>query len=272
MIKTDRAGRLAAITAELTENPGRMYSLNYFSQRFGTAKSTISEDLTAISRALEENNTGEVRTYPGAAGGVSYLPAIHPQRDKRMLEQLARELAAPQRRLPGGFLFYSDLLFNPAVTAPLGRVFAALFAPLEPTQVLTLETKGIPLALFTAHSLNCPLLIARRTNRVTEGPAVSTNYLTGSARRIETMFLPRRSLARGSRVLVIDDFMKAGGAALGLSQLVKEFEANVVGTGVLIATRAPASKLVADYSSLLELVACDETGTVIKVLWRAELD
>lgn len=78
------------------------------------------------------------------------------------------------------------------------------------------------------------------------------------------MFLPKRSLAAGSNVLIIDDFMKAGGSALGLEHLVKEFDARVVGTGVLIATGQPVDKLVSKYSSLLTLNP-DET---ISVTWE----
>lgn len=266
MKKIERAVRLAAIATDLAENPGKVYSLNYFCEKFNAAKSTVSEDLAVINRAFAHNRTGAVKTFPGAAGGVCYVPASDLGQGKMMLAQLAAELEAPQRKLPGGFLFYSDLLFNPAVTARISRLFAAMFSPLEPTQVLTLETKGIPLALFTAYYLHCPLLIARRTNRVTEGPSVSTNYLTGSGRRIETMFLPKRSLGLGSRVLIIDDFMKAGGSTLGLTQLVQEFDAVVVGIGIFIATREPADKLVKNYSALLELDNSDGKES-IKVVW-----
>ena len=48
----------------------------------------------------------------------------------------------------------------------------------------------------------------------------------------------------GAKVLVIDDFMKAGGTARGLIDLASEVGANVVGTGVLIATDQPEKKLV----------------------------
>ena len=248
-----RLSRLAAISVELAENPARIYPLTYFCQRFNLAKSTISEDMSVIDQAFRENGFGSITSFAGAAGGVCYMPAADMNRYNEMLQQLAEQLMEPRRQLAGGFVFYSDLISNPAVASAIGRLFAGVFSSSQPNCVLTLETKGIPIALFTAHYLNCPLLVARRNNRVTEGPTVSTNYLTGSARRIETMFLPRRSLNADSRVLIIDDFMKAGGAARGLAQLVGEFDAAVVGTGVMAVTREPAQKLVSDYVALLEL-------------------
>lgn len=267
MSKSDKLSRLAAISAELAENPARIYSLTYFCQRFELAKSTISEDIALIDQAFRENEFGQIASFAGAAGGVCYMPSASINRHRDMLQQLAEQLMAPRRQLAGGFVFYSDLISNPTVASAIGRLFAGIFSSCQPNCVLTLETKGIPIALFTAHYLNCPLLVARRNNRVTEGPTVSTNYLTGSARRIETMFLPRRSLTGDSRVLVVDDFMKAGGAARGLAQLAGEFDAVVVGTGVMVATREPTQKLVSDYIALLELDLSQEGQTHARIVW-----
>ena len=266
MSKSNRNRRLVAMAAELMDNPGRVYSLNWFCTKFGIAKSTASEDLTFVNEVVEQDVGGFIMTNPGAAGGVYYRPGPSKGDRLEVLKQLAGELASPERRLPGGFLFYSDLLFNPAVTARLGRIFAGIYGPVSPNHVLTLETKGIPLALFTAYYLNCPLVIARRSNKVTEGPSVSTNYLTGSGKRIETMFLPKRSLPGGSRVLIIDDFMKAGGSARGLEQLVVEFDSQVVGIGVLISTALPEKKLVEHFTALLELGPDEKSD--IRVTWE----
>ncbi len=267
MGKADRLSRLAAISLELAENPARIFSLNYFSEKFSLAKSTVSEDMAVIDQAFRDNGFGSIASFAGAAGGVCYRPAPDISRYHHVLEQLSEQLVEPRRQLAGGFVFYSDLISNPSVASALGRLFAGVFSCCQPNCVLTLETKGIPIALFTAHYLNCPLLVARRNNRVTEGPTVSTHYLTGSARRIETMFLPRRSLEKDSRVLIIDDFMKAGGAARGLAQLAGEFEATVVGTGVMAVTREPEQKLVSDYVALLELDLSQEGQTNARIVW-----
>lgn len=268
MTKSNRNRRLVAMAAELMDNPGRVYSLGWFCDRFGIAKSTASEDLTFVNEVVQEDVGGSIITIPGASGGIFYRPGPSKGEGFDVLGQVAAELKSPQRRLPGGFLFYSDLLFNPAITARLGRIFAGIYGSSSPNQVLTLETKGIPLALFTAYYLNCPLLIARRSNKISEGPSVSTNYLTGSGKRIETMFLPKRSLPRGSQVLIIDDFMKAGGSARGLEQLAIEFDSEVAGIGVLISTAEPQQKLVESYTALLRMGPEDYQ---IKVAWEENL-
>jgi purine operon repressor len=171
---------------------------------------------------------------------------------------LATRLTEPERVIPGGFLYMADILFMPDLMIQVGEVFRTRFAHLAPDYIMTVETKGIPLAFTTARAFGLPLVIVRQGSKVTEGPSVSINYVSGSTKRIQTMSLPRRALAPGSKVVVIDDFMKAGGTAQGMIDLANEVGAKVVGTGVLIATHEPEKKLVEEYLALLMLHGVDQ--------------
>ena len=131
--------------------------------------------------------------------------------------------------------------------------------------VVTVETKGIPIALMTANALNVPLIILRRDSKVTEGSTVSINYISGSTGKIQTMSISKRALKSGAKVVIIDDFMKAGGTAKGMMDMMKEFDARVMGIGVMIATREPSNKLVEDYIPLLILEGVDEITKRIRV-------
>jgi len=51
------------------------------------------------------------------------------------------------------------------------------------------------------------------------------------------MTLTKRAIPQNAKVLIIDDFMKAGGTAKGLTELVHEMNGKVVGTGVLVAKK-----------------------------------
>ena len=73
---------------------------------------------------------------------------------------------------------------------------------------MTVETRGIPLAVFVARVFNIPVVMARRVGQITEGSTVSINYVSGSSKQIQTMALPKRALPSSARVLVIDDFMR----------------------------------------------------------------
>jgi purine operon repressor len=117
--------------------------------------------------------------------------------------------------------------------------------------------------MMTAHAFHVPLVIIRRDAKVTEGSSVSINYVSGSSRRMQSMTLAKRALPEGANVLIIDDFMKAGGTTRGMIDLMSEFKAQVIGIGVMVETSEPAEKLVTDYVSMAMLEKVDETNKKI---------
>ncbi len=260
-----RSERLPAMTKMLVDRPNQVISLSEFTERFGAAKSTVSEDLAIVKGVFADQGLGRIETLAGAAGGVKFVPATQPADVRAIVEDMCRDLSDARRILPGGFLYMSDLVSSPRLMSRIGEVFATQFVPAAPTVVVTLETSGIPVALMTARALDVPLAIVRRTSRVTEGSVVTMNYVSGSAKRIETMSLSRRALSEGSRVLIVDDFMKAGGSARGLVDLVEEFGAETVGIGILVETGAPRQKLVKEYVSLAVLESVDEERRFVHV-------
>lgn len=255
-----RSERMVRLTRSLLNHPGEPLSLTDMAERLATAKSSLSEDLAIIRDVLETDGDGTLRTHLGAAGGVLYEVGISDRYARKFAHEAIARLSHGDRVLPGGYLYMSDVLSESDSLSTVCKMFAKLFAKRSPDVVLTVETKGIPLAVMTAQFLHCPFVIARRDHRVTEGSSVSINYVSGSDRRIQTMSLSRRSIRQGARVLILDDFMKAGGTVKAMKGLMSEFDAVVVGTGVFMETKTPAEKLVSDYISLLSLTSVDEQG------------
>ena len=105
-----------------------------------------------------------------------------------------------------------------------------------------METKGIPVALMAAEALRVPLVIARRATKVYEGSAVNISYVSGSG-AIETMALSRRAVKEGQRALIVDDFIRGGGTARGMQELMKEFGVTVAGTCFVLALDSPKTPL-----------------------------
>lgn len=258
MKKWRRSERIPVITKFLLENPNLLLSMNFFAEFFQVAKSSISEDISIIRNVFQELEFGKIETVTGAGGGILFRPNLSPQEKTDFLQELAEKLTDPSRILPGGFLYITDLVFDVQIAQKVGKIFADHFISLAPQYVVTMETKGIPLALMTAKYLHVPLVVVRDGGRVTEGSAVSLNYVTGSSRHIRLMSLSRRALPQESQVIIIDDFMKAGGTVKGMVELLAEFKAEVLGIGVLIDTELPQQKLVTNYYSLLKLSKVDE--------------
>lgn len=258
MEKLRRNERIGALMNVLTNRPNHIFTYNYFTDKFNAAKSTISEDIVILKRLVNKLNLGHIETISGAAGGVKFVPQMSQNQIKEFLMETCEYLSSTDRIIPGGFIYMTDILYYPDIVNNIGRIFASYFANKDIDYVVTVETKGIPIALTTANVLNVPLVIVRRNAKVTEGPTVSINYVTGSTKQIHTMSLSRKAIKEGSNVLIIDDFMKAGGTAKGIKDMMKEFNVNVSGIGVFISTEHPNDKLVKDYISLLTLKGVDE--------------
>ncbi len=270
MSRVRRVERIAALSKMLADRPHELIPLSYFCEYFGIAKSTLSEDLLSVRQSFNAFDLGVVETVFGAAGGVRYLPYRRGNAANKVLRKITESLTSGSRIIPGGFIYMSDILYDWNLMEAVGEIFMTRFADLRPDCIMTVETKGILPAMMVARAFNKPLVIARRDSRVTEGSSISINYLSGSTKRIQTMSLTKRAMQPGQRVIIIDDFMKAGGTAKGMSELVRESGATTVGIGVLVATARPDRKLVDHYMPLLVLRKVDEEAK--KVNLEPQLD
>ncbi|MEK3688126.1 pur operon repressor [Paenibacillus sp. FSL R10-2736] len=259
MKKLKRSQRLVDMTQFLLEKPHDLLPLSTFAERYGAAKSSVSEDLAIIKEVFEGEGMGELQTLAGAAGGVRYIPRMQMDMALAFVNRLCGQLEQSDRILPGGYLYMSDLLGLPSLMEQAGKIIATAFYGVEIDVVMTVETKGIPLAYATAAQLGLPVVLVRRDHQVTEGSAVSINYVSGSHKSIHTMSLSRRALREKSRVLIVDDFMKAGGTVRGMVDLLGEFNAEVAGVGVLVESGAveKEERLLHDYVSLVKLTEVD---------------
>jgi purine operon repressor len=246
-----RTERIGAIIKILTDTPEKIYSLAYFCEMFDAAKSSISEDIKSAGEAIAFTGTGYLETVAGAKGGVKFVPDITDEKVAALQEEFCERLSDPSRLLGGNFIYTSDLFYDPELIQRIASVFARKFRNSGADYVATVETKGIPLAARVSHLLNLPLVVIRREAKISEGSTVSINYFSGSYDRIQRMSMSKRAITSGSKVLVIDDFMRGGGSVVGISEMVQEFGSTVCGVGVAIASVVPEKKKVDDYTCLV---------------------
>ncbi|MBQ9324448.1 MAG: pur operon repressor [Clostridia bacterium] len=253
MEKVRRNERLSAMLKTLSDTPNHIFTLSTFCEMFGSAKSTTSEDIDILRDVVTSFDLGEIATVTGAAGGVMYRATVRKSQARQYIEGLCKQLSGTDRVLPGGFLYYSDILSDPLITRKMGAILATEYFDDEPDFVLTMETKGIPVALTTAHALGVPLVIARHSSKVYEGSAVNINYVSGSSGNIQTMSLARRAISKGQRCLIVDDFLKGGGTAKGMIDLMREFNVEVIGMAFVMSTKTPVRKRISGEKSLMTL-------------------
>jgi purine operon repressor len=261
-----RSNRIVALTDYFLENPHELVQLPYFTEIYHASKSSISEDLDIIDYMFKHEGIGYLQRSAGAAGGVRYIPHYAKDKGMQFIRELCEKLEDPARILPGGYLYMSDILGDPKQVRKIGRILASEISHLNIDVVVTVATKGIPLAYAVASFLDVPVVIVRRDPKVTEGSSVSINYVSGSSRKIQTMVLPKRSLREGANVCIVDDFMKAGGTITGMKSLLDEFDANVKAISVLAeADDEEDERVVEDYTSLVKITNVDTLKKYIEV-------
>lgn len=151
-----------------------------------------------------------------------------------LIERIKRE----GKNLGNGILKVDNIInhqVDPELMDACGQEFARRFAGVGATRILTAEISGIAPALMTALHMHLPVVYARKTKPVTMPDTV---YLTVApshtkGRMVELIVSPEY-LARGERVLIIDDFLASGATIQGLVRLAQAAGSEVVGIGTLI--------------------------------------
>lgn len=122
------------------------------------------------------------------------------------------------------------------LTDKIGEAFAEIFKDSGATKIMTVEASGIPAAISTARAMgNLPMVFAKKSapNTMIDGnyaaPVKSFTKGTLSTVRISKAFLKQED-----KVLIIDDFLATGEAAIGLLDLVRQAGAKCVGIGAVV--------------------------------------
>ena len=242
-----RSERACVITQILTVNPNKDYPLGYFAEMFSCAKSSVSEDLQVVRAAVDAAGLGYIETTAGSKGGVRFVPYISIDSQYQSLLDLKEKLEEEDRIIGGGYLYTSDIMFDPDIIAIAARIFAKKFAATDADFVITIETRGVGVAMLTAQLLHLPLVVLGRETRITDGSTVSINYFSSSSDRIQKMSVSKRAIKSGSKAIIIDDFMRAGGSIKGIEDMLREFDSTQVGIGVVMAAQTTETIKIGDY-------------------------
>ena len=273
--KLSRNNRVVAITKILTENPNKIIGLNKFTELLNAAKSTISEDIVIIRTVFEKLEMGKIETIAGASGGIKFIPGIKKETAKQFADDLCELLKDKTRIIPGDFIYLTDIMYNPKIISKAGVILSTFYYNKGIDYVVTVETKGIPLAYEVSKNLGIPLVIIRRENKVTEGSTITINYVSGTSGKIQQMSLSKKLMRNKSKCIFIDDFLRGGGTAQGIKDLLSEFESELVGIAVLVDNIGVKNKRVDDYLKIVDLKYAGENkelvikpSELINLLWK----
>ena len=146
---------------------------------------------------------------------------------------------------------------DPDLMLDIGREFADRFAGTQVTKILTIESSGIAAALTTALHMHVPVVFARKKrSEIMKEEAFVTHIYSFTKKETSEVSVLRRFIGPGEKVLIIDDFLANGEAALGLADIVKQAGATVVGIGIVIEKAfQPGGQKIAEAGIRLESLA-----------------
>ncbi|WP_314060158.1 xanthine phosphoribosyltransferase [uncultured Vagococcus sp.] len=124
---------------------------------------------------------------------------------------------------------------DPALMQAVGKEFAELFKGEKITKVVTIEASGIAPAIFTGLFLEVPVIYARKAKSLTMKEELLTAEVYSFTKQITSnVSISQKFLSEEDNVLIIDDFLANGQAALGLVELCRQAGAKVNGIGIVI--------------------------------------
>ncbi|MBE6085291.1 MAG: xanthine phosphoribosyltransferase [Selenomonas ruminantium] len=124
---------------------------------------------------------------------------------------------------------------DPEFTMEMGKEFVRRFADVEIDKVLTIESSGIAIGMAVAYELKKRLVFARKNPSLLMQEDMYTCPIASYTKKeAKLVYVLKKFLQAGENVLIIDDFMADGNAALGLANIVEQAGGNVVGIGIAI--------------------------------------
>src|SRR5699024_547151 len=122
-----RSDRLVAMTELFINNPHLWKPLTVFTQKYAASKSSVSDDSNIIDENFTREGIGEIERLTDAHRSVKYIPYFDKTQTGAFIDTICERLEDPDRILPGGYLYMSDLLGDPHTVNELTKAFVTAF-------------------------------------------------------------------------------------------------------------------------------------------------
>ena len=161
---------------------------------------------------------------------------------------------------------------DPELMQAIGKEFADRFMDAGITKIVTIESSGIAPSTMAGLYLGVPVIFARKRKYLT----LVADLFTASVRSFtkqETneISVSKDFLTSEDTVLLIDDFLANGQAALGLLNIVEQAGARLAGIGIVIEKGfQPGGALIRERGIRLESLAIVESLDNGQVTFAAE--
>lgn len=146
----------------------------------------------------------------------------------------------------------TNLMYN------MGTYFKEYFKKHNITKIFTIESSGIAPAAMTALQMNLPMVILKKqSSKILNGDTYQTTVHSFTKNSDYELTLSKKYINENDNILIIDDFLANGEAAMGAARLVEEAGAKVGGIGIVIEKSfQPGPKLLREKGYDLYSLAC----------------
>ncbi len=123
-----------------------------------------------------------------------------------------------------------------ALFLEIGKEFRKRFAGDNIDKILTIESSGIGVAFAVSLAMNqIPVVFAKKKEGILQNPdSFISDVYSYTKNKTYEISVDKEYLKKGEQILIIDDFLANGHAALGLIDLITQAGATTVGIGAVI--------------------------------------
>ncbi|MCM1991418.1 xanthine phosphoribosyltransferase [Oceanirhabdus seepicola] len=124
---------------------------------------------------------------------------------------------------------------DPKLMYDMGEYFKKYFEKHGITKIFTIESSGIAPAVMTAMQMDLNMVtLKKQKSKILNGGVYQTTVHSFTKGLDYELTLSKDYISKDDKILIIDDFLANGEAALGAIRLVEEAGATVGGIGIVI--------------------------------------
>ena len=154
------------------------------------------------------------------------------------MDLLKKTIIEQGRVLDEGILKVDSFLthqIDPVLMNEIGKYVSETYSDKGITKIVTIESSGIAPAVFMGLHLGVPVVFARKQKSLTMNNELLTAEVHSFTKQVtNTIAVSNRYLVKGDNVLIVDDFLANGQAALGLIELCNQVGAKVEAVSIVI--------------------------------------
>ena len=149
-----------------------------------------------------------------------------------------------------------DSFLNHGVDAKLmydmGTCFKEYYKNHGVTKIFTIESSGIAPTVMTAMQMELPMVtLKKQSSKILNGDVYQTTVHSFTKGSDYELTLSKKYISPEDNILVIDDFLANGEAALGAIRLIEEAGAKVAGLGIVIEKSFQPGRTVLDERDMM---------------------